>query len=93
MQLNNKTVSLQRVLKSEPFDTTATLHSVQNAFSIFRRERAFPSLLIPIMAHTGRPHLKKVPFSGFRYMRKGIHKVYERVGNSVISVSKKAQKG
>ena len=40
---------------------------------------------LPIMGYTGRPHLKGVPFSGFRYSeREGISlvKVYKRLGNS-----------
>jgi len=49
--------------------------------------------VLPIMAYTGRVRPKGVSFSGFRYM-KGILlvEVYKRVGKSVISVYKKAQK-
>ena len=49
--------------------------------------------------YAGRFRLKGVAFSFFRYMKRGRdftrcrHAVYERVGKSVISVCKKAQKG
>ena len=50
--------------------------------------------VIRIMAYTGRLCPYGVPFSGFRYMKRygSLVKVYERVGKSVILVSKKAQK-
>ena len=50
--------------------------------------------VIRIMAYTGRLCLYGVPFSGFRYMKRYglLVKVYERVGKSVVLVSKKAQK-
>ena len=50
--------------------------------------------VIRIMTYTGRLCLYGVPFSGFRYMKRygSLVKVYERVGKSVILVSKKAQK-
>jgi len=47
------------------------------------------------IAYLKRLRPKWVPFSGFRYMRVSISLVeeYERVGKSVISICKKAQKG
>ena len=51
--------------------------------------------VLPILAYTWRVRLKGVPLSGFRYQeRAGVSLVglYQRVGNSVISVFKKAQR-
>ena len=51
--------------------------------------------VLPILAYTWRVRSKGVPLSGFRYQEKaGVSLVglYQRVGNSVISVLKKAQR-
>ena len=52
--------------------------------------------VLPKMAFRERLHPKGMPFSGLsQYQRVGISLVelYERVGKTVISVGKKAQKG
>ena len=52
---------------------------------IFRLTQT-PGKVLPVMAYMGRLHPKVVPFSGFRYMKRlGL------VGQSVVSVGKKAQ--
>ena len=50
--------------------------------------------VLPIMAYTGRLRPKGVPFPGFRYIKgQGFYtEVYERVGESVIWVCKRAQR-